>query len=92
MPAAHPLHASQMYARNIVNFLTALLDDGELQLDTADEVVAGTLLCRDGEVVHPRVRELLGLPALAGTGEAAGGRAPADPSSATTSDQNKGES
>jgi NAD(P) transhydrogenase subunit alpha len=63
MAAAHPEHASQMYARNVTNFLTALIDEGELKLDTADEVVAGTLLCRDDEVVHPRVRELLGLAA-----------------------------
>jgi NAD(P) transhydrogenase subunit alpha len=61
LPAAHPRHASQMYAKNITNFVTSLLKDGELVLDTDDEVVAGTLLCRGGEVVHPRVRELLGL-------------------------------
>jgi len=61
MAAAHPEHASQMYARNVTNFLTSLIDEGALKLDVADEVVAGTLLCRDDEVVHPRVRELLGL-------------------------------
>ena len=62
LPAAHPGHASQMYAKNITTFLLALLDEGELKLDRDDEVVAGTLLCQGGEVVHPRVRELLGLP------------------------------
>ena len=39
-------------------------NDGDGQIDLEDEVAAGTLLCRDGEVVHPRVRELLGLAAL----------------------------
>jgi NAD(P) transhydrogenase subunit alpha len=62
MPAAHPLHASQMYAKNVTNFLASLVREGELVLDAADEVVAGTLLCRDGEVLNLRVRELLGLP------------------------------
>ena len=79
MAAAHPLHASQMYARNVSNLLTSLLKDGQLQLDLSDEVVAGILLTRDGEVVHPRVRELLGLAPLATadapvTGEKEGGR------------------
>jgi hypothetical protein len=47
-----------------------LVQDGDLKLDLGDEIVQGTLLCRAGEVVHPRVRELLGLPAAAAeTGE-----------------------
>lgn len=59
-----PYHASQMFARNIETLLRSLSKEGNLNLDPADEVVAGTLLCRDGEVVHPRIRELLGLPAV----------------------------
>jgi hypothetical protein len=31
------------------------------RLDESDEIVAGILVCRDGQVVHPRVRELMGL-------------------------------
>ena len=58
-----PYHASQMFAKNIETLLRSLSKEGRLNLDPADEVVAGTLLCRDGEVVHPRIRELLGLPA-----------------------------
>ncbi|MGD9548939.1 MAG: Re/Si-specific NAD(P)(+) transhydrogenase subunit alpha [Candidatus Krumholzibacteriia bacterium] len=58
-----PYHASQMFAKNIETLLRSLSKEGVLALDPADEVVAGTLLCRDGEVVHPRIRELLGLPA-----------------------------
>ncbi len=65
-----PNHASQMYAKNITTFLLHLVEDGNLKLDLGDEIVQGTLLCRGGEVVHPRVRELLGLPAAAAeTGE-----------------------
>ena len=60
-----PYHASQMFAKNIETFLRSLLKDGALVYDLEDEVTAGTLLCRDGEVVHPRVRELLGLGAPA---------------------------
>jgi NAD(P) transhydrogenase subunit alpha len=39
-----------------------MIDDGELKLDLDDEVVRDTLLCRGGEVVNARLRELLSLP------------------------------
>jgi len=60
-----PYHASQMFARNIETLLLSLYKDGGLNLDPADEVVAGCLLAKDGEVVHPRLREMLDLPPLA---------------------------
>jgi NAD(P) transhydrogenase subunit alpha len=56
VPSSVPLHASQMLAKNFQNFLLHLLKKGELQLDLADEVTAGALVTRDGEVVHPAVR------------------------------------
>jgi NAD(P) transhydrogenase subunit alpha len=64
VPSSIPHHASQMYAKNITNFVRPMLKDGALGIDTSDELVRETLVVRDGEVVHPRVRELLGLPAL----------------------------
>jgi NAD(P) transhydrogenase subunit alpha len=63
-----PYHASRMYARNISAFLTHLVKDGKLRLDPADEIVSGTLLTRDGEVVNPQVRQFFSLPALAPQG------------------------
>ncbi len=60
-----PYHASQMYSRNIENLLLSLIKDGKLVFDRNDKIVAGTLLATDGEVVHPVVRQLLGLPTLA---------------------------
>ena len=64
-PALVPYHASQMYSKNITTFLSHLLGkDGakkaSLELDPADEITRETLLTKDGDVVHPRVRELLG--------------------------------
>jgi NAD(P) transhydrogenase subunit alpha len=64
-PALVPYHASQMYSRNIITFLTHLLGKTGAQgtavpLDTNDEITRETLLTRDGDVVHPRVAELLG--------------------------------
>jgi NAD(P) transhydrogenase subunit alpha len=67
-PALVPNHASQMYAKNITTFLAHLLGkDGakkaSLELDTTDEITRETLLTRDGEVAHARVKELLAAPA-----------------------------
>jgi len=60
-----PYHASQMYARNLTAFLLNLVKDGKVQFHEADEIHRETLLTRDGEIVNARVREFLGLPALA---------------------------
>src|SRR3954464_14905616 len=62
-PALVPYHASQMYSKNILTFLTHLLGkDGaqqpELALNLEDEITRETLLTRGGEVVHARVRGL----------------------------------
>jgi len=45
-----------------------MVKEGQLQIDLEDEVVAGTLVCRDGQVVHPRILELLGGPGSAPEG------------------------
>jgi NAD(P) transhydrogenase subunit alpha len=59
-----PYHASQMYAKNLTNFLLHLIKDGKLQLNLQDEITSGTLVTQSGELVNPRVREFYGLPAL----------------------------
>ena len=63
LPSTVPYHASQMYARNVAAFLQNLVKDGELRLDMEDQIVRDSILAHQGEVVNPRVRELLGLPA-----------------------------
>ena len=49
--------ASSLFARNILSFLSLLIDDETktLKIDTEDEIIAGTLVTRDGKVVHPSV-------------------------------------
>ncbi|MEE2790770.1 MAG: Re/Si-specific NAD(P)(+) transhydrogenase subunit alpha [Acidobacteriota bacterium] len=59
LPASVPHHASQMYAKNVSTFLLHLLDDGKVRLNLDDEITQSTLVCHGGQVVHPRVRELL---------------------------------
>jgi NAD(P) transhydrogenase subunit alpha len=60
-----PYHASQMYARNLTAFLQLLVKDGQLQLNTQDEIIRETLLTQNGEIVSARLREFFSLPALA---------------------------
>jgi len=62
LPATVPYHASQMYARNIVTFLKHLVNkEGQLTIDTADEITRESLITRSGEVVHPKIQALLGV-------------------------------
>ncbi|MCH8146446.1 MAG: hypothetical protein IH987_00410 [Planctomycetes bacterium] len=61
LPSTVPFHASQMFAKNCTNFLKELTKDGQLAIDMENEIHAGTLLTRDGEVMHPQIRELLGI-------------------------------
>jgi NAD(P) transhydrogenase subunit alpha len=51
LPAGAPLHASEMFARNVQHFAELLLADGTLQPDFGDELVAKSCLVRDGERV-----------------------------------------
>jgi NAD(P) transhydrogenase subunit alpha len=61
VPATIPFHASQVYANNVANLLKLLITkEGQLKLDTADEVIAGCLVTHEGQVVHPRVKEMVG--------------------------------
>ncbi len=59
-----PFHSSQMYSRNIQTLLLHLVKDGSLNLDMEDEITAGCVVTTGGEVVHPRIRELMQLPEL----------------------------
>jgi len=57
IPGMLPVHASDQYARNLMHFLTPFIKDGELALDWDDEVLAGSVLTRDGAIVNKGVRE-----------------------------------
>jgi NAD(P) transhydrogenase subunit alpha len=59
-----PYHASQLYAKNVVTLLLSLIKNGALVLDPSDEIVRETLVARDGQILHARVREALGMPLL----------------------------
>jgi len=57
VPSRLPKDASQLFAKNMFNFLTPHVDQEAktINFDWEDETVSGTLVCRDGKVVHPRL-------------------------------------
>jgi len=59
LPAEVPVHSSQLYARNVLNFIGLIVKKGELSVDLGDEVLAGACVAHDGKPVNPRVAKLL---------------------------------
>lgn len=55
LPATVPVHASQLYSRNITSFLSLLVKNGELQIDMNDDVVGPSCVTHQGQVVNQRV-------------------------------------
>ncbi len=52
-----PVNASALYAKNLLAFLELLIDKKEktLKIDWSDEIIKGTLVAKDGRVVHPNL-------------------------------------
>ncbi len=61
LPATIPYHASQMYSKNITNFLKLMIQDGKLNVDVDDEIIKETMVTRDGQIVNARVKEVFNL-------------------------------
>ena len=59
LPAEVPVHASQLYARNILNFLALIVKKDQIAVDLGDEVLAGACVAHKGSPVNPRVAKLL---------------------------------
>ena len=67
VPSGVPVHASQLYSRNLVSLISHLVTDdddedgggAQIELDFDDEITDGTVLCHGGEIRHESVREAL---------------------------------
>src|SRR6266567_657931 len=59
LAATVPVHASQLYSRNITSFLILLIKDGELNIDMSDDVVGPSCVTHQGQFVNKRVAALL---------------------------------
>jgi NAD(P) transhydrogenase subunit alpha len=60
LPSMMPVHASEMYAKNLYNFFSPFIKEGQLTLDWNDEVIKGACLTKDGALVHEGVQKVLG--------------------------------
>jgi NAD(P) transhydrogenase subunit alpha len=59
VPSTMPNDASQLYSRNIFTLLALIAKEGTLELDMSDEIIAGTTLVKDGEIVHEPTKAAL---------------------------------
>ena len=62
LAATVPVHASQLYSRNVTSFLSLLIKEGQLKIDMNDDVVGPSCVTHDGQVVNQRVASSLSLP------------------------------
>ncbi|HEX3984232.1 MAG TPA: NAD(P) transhydrogenase subunit alpha [Acidisoma sp.] len=60
LPSMVAQHASELYAKNLVNLLEVIVKDGTVQLDFSDEVIAGVVLTHDGQIRNPTVLASIG--------------------------------
>ncbi len=61
LPGEIPVHASQLFGKNVANFLGLMVVDGAIDLDVDDDVIQQSVVTRGGDVVNNRVREALSL-------------------------------
>ena len=59
LAATAPIHASELYAKNLYNFLELSLKDGALNLDWNDELIAKTCVTHAGEIKHEATKQLV---------------------------------
>lgn len=59
VPSQVPLHASEMFAKNLLNFITPMIQEGEFRPDWNDEVIAESVLTHEGAIKHEATRKLV---------------------------------
>jgi NAD(P) transhydrogenase subunit alpha len=59
VPSTMPLHASQLYARNVANLLLHLVKDGVIVVDFEDEITKGCCVTHGGEIVNERAKQAI---------------------------------
>jgi len=59
LPSLVPTHTSDMYSKNILSLITHISKEGTVELNLEDEIVQGSLITNNGEVIHQRIKELM---------------------------------
>jgi NAD(P) transhydrogenase subunit alpha len=57
LPSTMPYQSSQLFSRNLVNFAALIVSSGELNINLDDEIIKGTLVTYNGEIVNPTVKQ-----------------------------------
>lgn len=60
LPSTVPYHASQMFSKNLIAFFQNMVKNGAVDINADDEIIRDTMITKGGEVVSPRVKELMG--------------------------------
>ena len=61
IPGLMPISSTEMFARNIYNYLASFIKDGKIELDLEDEIIASSIVCQGGELLHAGAKEAMGL-------------------------------
>lgn len=59
IPGTMPVHASELYAKNVAALLTYMVKEGELNLDLEDEIISESMYTHNGEITHKPTKETL---------------------------------
>ncbi|AEE91867.1 NAD(P) transhydrogenase (Alpha subunit part 1) oxidoreductase protein [Tepidanaerobacter acetatoxydans Re1] len=61
IPGMVPISSTWMFAHNIFNYITSFINNGRLEIDTSDEIIASSLVTKGGKLYHAGAREAIGL-------------------------------
>ena len=59
LPGSMPVHASELYSKNVAAFLTYMVKDGQLNLDLEDEIISGAMYSHKGQITHEPTKTLM---------------------------------
>lgn len=59
LPSTMSFHASQMFSKNVERFLFHLTDENGFKMDMSDEITSGSLVTKDGEIIHAMTKKLM---------------------------------
>ena len=59
IPSTMPIHASDLYSKNIVALIKHMIRDDEINLDMSDEIIAGSTYTHDGKITHQQTKEII---------------------------------
>ena len=59
IPATMPVHASELYAKNIAALITYMTDESKINLNMEDEIISGSTFTHDGKITHEPTKEMI---------------------------------